>query len=215
MALESWIRRSATIGLGSSALLLCSLFLLIAFTRQVRRLSDSEASLTQKSQQLDAALKEGLETVQVSYKFPAMQLLSSNVSSALSRALNGSQENAGARAQEHDRNREIGNLVELIGFAAMGVRAEDLSIAAVNQAFEMRIGSSGAQLTTMKLNDLTDQALKLSVKDLVERLDKDPDNLASNDLEFSGLSFQIVAQAIYGTGKIAYYMIVLLPKGES
>jgi diguanylate cyclase (GGDEF)-like protein len=55
-ALEGWLRRSAMIGLGSMALLLCSLYLLIAITRQVRCLSDSEASLTQKSQQLDAAL---------------------------------------------------------------------------------------------------------------------------------------------------------------
>jgi diguanylate cyclase (GGDEF)-like protein len=56
LALTGWLRRSATIGLGSAALLLCSLYLLIAITRQVRCLSDSEASLTQKSQQLDAAL---------------------------------------------------------------------------------------------------------------------------------------------------------------
>jgi diguanylate cyclase (GGDEF)-like protein len=55
-ALAGWFRRSATIGLGSTALLLCSLYLLIAIKRQVRYLSDSEASLTQKSQQLDAAL---------------------------------------------------------------------------------------------------------------------------------------------------------------
>jgi diguanylate cyclase (GGDEF)-like protein len=56
LALEGWFRRSAMIALGSTALLLCSLYLLIAVTRQVRCLSDSEASLTQKSQQLDAAL---------------------------------------------------------------------------------------------------------------------------------------------------------------
>jgi diguanylate cyclase (GGDEF)-like protein len=55
-ALAGWIRRSATIGLGSTVLLLCSLYLLIAIKRQVRDLSDSQASLTQKSQQLDAAL---------------------------------------------------------------------------------------------------------------------------------------------------------------
>jgi diguanylate cyclase (GGDEF)-like protein len=54
--LAGWRRRSATIGLGSAALLLCSLYLLIAVTRQVRRLSSSEASLMQTSQQLDAAL---------------------------------------------------------------------------------------------------------------------------------------------------------------
>ncbi len=56
IALAGWARRSATIGLGSTALLLCSVFLLFAFMRQMRRLSESEASLTQKSQQLDVAL---------------------------------------------------------------------------------------------------------------------------------------------------------------
>jgi diguanylate cyclase (GGDEF)-like protein len=55
-ALAGWRQRATTIGLGSTALLLCSIFLLIAITRQVRRLSESQASLMQKSQQLDAAL---------------------------------------------------------------------------------------------------------------------------------------------------------------
>jgi diguanylate cyclase (GGDEF)-like protein/PAS domain S-box-containing protein len=55
-ALAGWFRRSVAIGLESSALLLCSLYLLAAVTRQVRRLSESESSLLQKSQQLDAAL---------------------------------------------------------------------------------------------------------------------------------------------------------------
>jgi diguanylate cyclase (GGDEF)-like protein len=55
-ALGGWNQRAATIGIGSAALLLCSLYLLLAVTRQVRNLSDSEASLAQKSQQLDAAL---------------------------------------------------------------------------------------------------------------------------------------------------------------
>jgi len=162
--------------------------------------------------QLDQALKEGQETVHIDYMFPAMQTLASNVSSALSRSLNGAQDH-GNRAMEHDRNREIANLVELIGFAAMGIRSEDLSIAAANQAFEQRLGG-GMQLNTMSLNELADQALKLSIKDLIERLDQAPDDLITNELEFSGVAYQIVAQAIYGTAKIAYYLIVLIPKTE-
>ena len=55
-ALAGWLQRSAMIGLGSAALLLCSIYLLIAITRQVRALSNSEGSLLQTSQQLDAAL---------------------------------------------------------------------------------------------------------------------------------------------------------------
>lgn len=163
--------------------------------------------------QLDSALKEGRDTVHVNYRFAALQTLSNNISSTLTRALNGS-EGAGSKAVEHDRNREIANLIELIGFAALGVHAHDLSIAGVNQAAEQRIGISSAQAMSMSVNDITDQALKLSVKDLIERLDQNPDELASNELEFSGQDFNIVAQAIYGTSKIAYYLIVLLPAGD-
>lgn len=173
-----------------------------------------EYPIRSMNEQLDLALKEGQETIHVSYNFPAMQLLASNVSSALTRALHGSGEPAHKGIIEHDRNREVMNLVELIGFAAMGIRAADLTIAAVNQAFETRIGISGSQLTTMAVNELNDQALKLSIKDLIERIDQNPDEMASNELEFSGLNFQIVAQAVFGSAKIAYYLIVLLPAGE-
>jgi diguanylate cyclase (GGDEF)-like protein len=54
--LALWRQRAAAIGLGSAILLLLSIYLLRAITRQVRLLSNSEASLAQKSHQLDAAL---------------------------------------------------------------------------------------------------------------------------------------------------------------
>lgn len=164
------------------------------------------------NQQLDSALKEGTDTLNVAYQFPAMQLLASNVSSALTRAANGGDMQNANRAVEHDRNREIANLVELMGFAAMGIRAADLSIAAINSAFEARLGANAAAVTTLTVNELSDQALKLSIKDLIERVDQNPDELATNELEFSGLSFQVVAQAVFGTSKVAYYLIVLLPQ---
>ncbi|NJL24649.1 MAG: hypothetical protein HC902_05405 [Calothrix sp. SM1_5_4] len=66
----------------------------------------------------------------------------------------------------------------------------------------------------MGVNDIMDQALKLSVKDLIERVDQNPDEMASNELEFNGQNFQLVAQAVFGSSKIAYYLIVLLPMAE-
>jgi len=54
--LAIWRQRAAAIGLGSAILLSFSIYLLRAMTRQVRLLSNSEASLAQKSRQLDAAL---------------------------------------------------------------------------------------------------------------------------------------------------------------
>lgn len=56
MSLQAWRQRAATIGTGSLVFLVLSLYLLTAMTRQLRLLSASEASLTQKSRQLDAAL---------------------------------------------------------------------------------------------------------------------------------------------------------------
>ena len=54
--LAIWRQRATSIGLGSAVFLLFSIYLLRAMTRQVRLLSNSEASLAQKSRQLDAAL---------------------------------------------------------------------------------------------------------------------------------------------------------------
>jgi diguanylate cyclase (GGDEF)-like protein len=52
VALAGWVRRSATIGVGSAILLLCSIYLLIAISRQVRDLDTSRTALTEKSEQL-------------------------------------------------------------------------------------------------------------------------------------------------------------------
>ena len=164
------------------------------------------------NRQLDTALKEGGDAISMPYLYPPVQLLASNISSALTRT--GSSEGMNRGAIEHDRNREITNLVELVGFACMGVHAHDLSIAAVNQALESRLGLPASQITSGTINDLNDQSLKLSVKDLIERVDKNPDELAANPLEFSGTSFQVVVQAVFGTSKIAYYLVVLLPTEE-
>jgi diguanylate cyclase (GGDEF)-like protein len=52
-SLASWRQRAAAIAFGSSVFFLFSIYLLTAITRQVRFLSDSEACLAQKSQELE------------------------------------------------------------------------------------------------------------------------------------------------------------------
>lgn len=56
VALAAWLRRSISIGLGSATLLLCSIFLLVAISRQVRRLSASEAALRESKNIIGAML---------------------------------------------------------------------------------------------------------------------------------------------------------------
>ena len=56
VALAGWLRRSIAIGLGSATLLLCSIYLLVAISRQVRRLGQSEAALRESKNIIGAML---------------------------------------------------------------------------------------------------------------------------------------------------------------
>lgn len=160
------------------------------------------------NQQLDRALKEGLHDISLKFLFPELQNLVSNINSALTRVASASFASQSQQRMEHDRNFEMSNLVELMGFAAIAINGIDLKVHAVNAAFESR---TGLNISGMSIDAITDQALKLSLSDLIERAKATPDQVISNDLEFSGHNFQLAAQAVFGSDKVAYFLIVLLP----
>jgi hypothetical protein len=169
-----------------------------------------ENPLVQLNRQLDVALREGQQNVETTYLFPALTQLTSNINSALHR-VGSQQENTPSGDQERDRHTEMSNLVEMMGFAAFAVAAHNMSIAAVNQAFEQRASVQAQDILHGSIEKLTDQALKLSILDLIHRLSQNPDQLSSNDLEFSGQNYQIAGQAIYGSKKVAYFLFAILP----
>lgn len=162
--------------------------------------------------QLDSALREGRDNLKVTFLFPALSKLAGNINSALSRTAAGGSEVISS-AIEYDRRLEMENLAEMTGFPSMVISAHDRVIATVNAAFEERTRLSKAQLLNQNVAAITDQALKLSLQDLMDRLQSNPDQLATNDLEFGGQGYQLIAQAIYGSAKIAYFMVILVPSG--
>jgi hypothetical protein len=168
-----------------------------------------EHPLLQLNSQLDVALREGQQNVESFYLFPALTQLTSNINSALHRV--GSQNENVASDLERDRHTEMSNLVELMGFAAFAVAQHNMTIAAVNQAFEQRASLQAADVLHGSIDKITDQALKLSILDLIERLNQTPDQMATNDLEFAGQTYQIAGQAIYGSKKIAYFLFAIIP----
>ncbi len=161
--------------------------------------------------QLDSALKEGRDDLKIPYLFPSLQLLISNINSALSRALSGGGDGNAMHVIEHDRNQEMSHVVDLIGFPAMAIFGQDETIAYVNAAFGDRTGLNPDDLMNASIQKITDQALKLSVADLLLRSKESPELLLTNDLEFSGEKYQVAIQAVYGSNTIAYYIVVLLP----
>ncbi len=160
--------------------------------------------------QLNTALKSGTSNIEVDYEFPVLESLASNISSALSRSGN-SQESESMTNFEADRTHEMSNLLEMIGFGAMTVLATDRTIAAMNPIFEEKSRLNSNENLYMSVSDIPDQALNLSLLDLIERVESRQDEIATNDLEFNGESFQVAAQAILGSSGISYFLIVLLP----
>lgn len=161
------------------------------------------------NKQLDLALKEGGQQIQLSYQFPAAQELVSNIGSALSR-IHG----VGPSSEEifeADRSQEMSNLIQLIGFPAMAISADDKIISALNESFEEKVGIQNRDLLYGSVSSINDQSLKLSLEDLIERVIQNPEQMATNELEFSGTKHEIVAQAINGNKNIAYILFVILP----
>lgn len=172
-----------------------------------------EYPLKSLNMQLDTALREGRDDLKVTYDFEPLLKLTNNINSALTRVLTGAPAANQPRAIEHDRRLEMQNLVEMVGFAAMAVTAHDRSVAQVNQGFESRTRLDSSRLLNQPVTNISDQSLKLSLLDLMDRLDQNPDQLVSNDLEFGGENFQLIAQGVFGTSRLAYYLIILVPAG--
>jgi hypothetical protein len=168
-----------------------------------------EYPLKSMNYQLNEALKNGTSHIQIDYDFPVLESLASNVSSALSRT---GQNTADGMMQnfEADRTSEMNNMLELIGFGAMAIHGKDRTVAAVNPQFTEK-SRLGQESIFTAVSAISDQALKLSLLDLLDRVENQPDQIATNDLEFNGESFQLAAQAVQGTSGISYYLVVLLP----
>lgn len=162
--------------------------------------------------QLSTALREGRDDLTVNILFDPLVRLSSNINSALTRALSGG-DSGPSQSVEHDRRIEMTNIIEMVGFPGLVVSGIDRSIVSINQAFEQKTNLSATQILNLPVLSLSDQALKLNLIDLMDRLEGNPDQLASSELEFAGNNYQIIAQGIFGTSKIAYYLIILVPSG--
>ncbi|MCB9027220.1 MAG: FHA domain-containing protein [Bdellovibrionaceae bacterium] len=166
------------------------------------------------NKQLDRALRDGTQQLQLNYQFPVIQELIANIGSALSRIGSGSVSDIPEQDFETDRNQEMANLVQLIGFPAMAVQAIDQSIAAINSAFEEKTGLPSSEYLYGNVNNINDQSLKLSIEDLIERVNKIPDQMATNELEFNGVKHEIIAQGVQGSKKLSYILFVILPASE-
>lgn len=167
--------------------------------------------LNNLNSQLNVALRENKSQVSTSYLFPQVQSLIANINSLMSRGDGGF---AGNKIElfEADRSQEMQNIVNLVGFAAITVSAADRTIVSTNDHFLTQIGTNGSWVN-LNIDLITDQALKLNILGLLDRVTADPSQLVTDQLDIASQNYDISAQAIMGQKGIAYVLIVFVQKG--
>ena len=159
--------------------------------------------------QLHSALTNEALSVETSYDFPPLQNLVNNINSALSRI--ASEQDANQQMGNYDRITEMEHVIEMIGYPTLGIEMESMKIKSVSANFEEETGMSSERIFNVHIQDIEDQALKLNLDNLLERVQKHPQEIATDMLDFSGVEFQLSAKGIYGKDGLAYTLISFLP----
>ncbi len=161
-----------------------------------------EHPLTEINKQIDQGLKDGQTNTKTAYLFPPLQDLVSNVNTALERAAQATPNQSVAS----DRTMEAGQLVENYPAAALAID-KSFSVISMNLAFEELVGLRLAQVQGQNYASLSDQALILNLKDLIEQSEANGFNVITGQLEFNGKSAKIVLQPIQADHGISYFFI--------
>ena len=164
------------------------------------------------NQQLSRALKDDTLNVQNNYDFEPLQNLTNNINSALAR-ISQAQENQNTIG--YDRITEMNQVIEMIGYPTLGINMENRKIEGLSAHFENETGVSAERILNSSVEELDDQALKLNISGLLDKVQLHPNEIASDSLEFSEAEFQLTAKGIYGQDQVAYVVISFIPSSAS
>ena len=164
------------------------------------------------NKQLSSALKDDSLSVQTDYDFYPLQNLTNNINSALSRISAAQELNQHTAA--YDRLTEMNHMIEMIGYPTLGIDMESMKIQGVSASFEEETGVSTERILNCNVQEIDDQALKLNLSNLLDRVQQHPHEIASDSLEFSGVEFQLSAKGIYGKEELAYTLISFIPMNQ-
>jgi len=165
------------------------------------------------NEQLNQALKDDTKSISVLYQFPSLSNLCSNLNNLLER-VNSAQDHGSSLSNQIDRQHEMNNLVEMVGFACLCIRMDLSSIVSVNSHFEEQTGLSTKHLLHNQIDQIDDNALKLQLEAAIQQITQDPSQIYTDSLECNGIPFQITAQGVFGTESVAYILAAFIPESE-
>jgi len=163
-----------------------------------------EEPLLQMNIQLDEALKDDSKNLTSKFQAPVLKTLITNINSLLQRTGQSGHQSF----QPIDRVNEAANIVRMMENAAAAIDKDRLFLT-VNTPFEDLIGMRLLTLQGQSLDILQDQALKMSILDLIDQSSNNTGLVVSNRLDFSGIPYEIDLQAVQAPMGVAYFLISL------
>lgn len=169
-----------------------------------------EFPLISLNKQLDTALREKKDNLEINFHYPALQSLVSNLNSLLTRYISAeSSQGTHGGISTVSRELEATQLLQLVGYPALAIH-QNQSILAVNHAFELLTRLSQDQLLGQSYMVIPDGSLQQNIQGLIQRSNEDRMQIHRDHLEMSGHPCVLSIQAC-GSNEIEYYLITVSP----
>ena len=158
------------------------------------------------NEEINLALKDGTNNIELKTPTPIFQKLVSNINSALSRM---SQEDLNQMSVGvGDKTMEASELVQLFPVAAIAISPESEMIMAHNDLIQQHPLFDEDSIQDKYLDDLTDASLVENLKDLLQKAVDNPNQKHTNGLPSgNGVQFEISIKSIQELGTISYYIV--------
>lgn len=158
------------------------------------------------NEEMNNALKEGTNNIELKTPTPIFQQLVSNINSALSRM--SSEDLSEMQVGVGDKSMEASEIVEMFPIAAIAISPENEMIIAHNNLLTGHPLFDDENIKDKYLDDLTDPSLVENIKDLLQKAVDNPNQKHTNNLPSgSGIQFEVSIKSIQELGSISYYLI--------
>lgn len=170
------------------------------------------------NRQLGKALKDDrAPTVSIHYRSSVLTELCGHINSglnqlSLNRMMNQKEKENPAGGGETNRQNEMNNLVEVIGFPALTINLEDESVAGMNSNFKDQIGFGEA--LHQPIETIDNSVLKDHLLDLLERSRANPQEMVFGDLTLNQLGLQSSCQLVMGKNTPAFAVVTFIQPEE-
>ena len=171
-----------------------------------------EFPLRSLNKQLGQALKdEKSPSITLNYQSQVLTELCSHINSALNQiSLNQmlsakNEDDTG----EVNRQSEMDNLVEIIGFPALSVNIEEETVAAANSSWTDQIGFG--DILGQPMANINDSELRDHLLTLIEQGKNNPQEMAFGEIQLNQIKLQSSCQIVMGKKSPAYAIIAFIP----